>query len=71
MKNLKNKYLWILVPNWGGGEPFPLFWSDRNIGFCNVEDLDESTIDKIKYLFTARVEVWVSSWWHICVGRDI
>ena len=49
---MENKYLWIFVPNWGGGEPFPLFWSDRNIGFCNVENLDEPTIDKIKYLFS-------------------
>ena len=49
---MENKYLWIFVPRWKDGEPFPLFWADEHAKSDIFDNLDEKYQEKIKYVLS-------------------
>lgn len=72
---MKNKYLWIFVSNFGD-VIFPLFWSDRNIGCIDYDDLNEDYKKKIDYLFSDNPDNikpedgYIISWSHLDLLDD-
>lgn len=73
---MENKYLWVFEFFGGMAPSFPLFWSDKNMGCCTIDELDDETRAKVEHMFENNEDTFtpddgiIQCWSHLNLVPD-